>query len=97
MGQQTLVHKLTEDLKGLAVRSRAVIPAHRTQLASKSVLSANTSPRAKKGGSLAKHEFATPKISQDPKSRLEKEQFTTRNATEAKELDHQSNANTGSK
>jgi hypothetical protein len=53
MGHQELVHKLTEDLKDLAVRSRAVIPTHRTQL---------TSPRAKKAQSLAKHEFVTPKM-----------------------------------
>ena len=73
MGQATLVHKLTEDLKGLAVRSRAVIPAHRTQLSSNV-----TSPRAKKDRSLAKHDFATPKIDLDPKSKLEKEQFASK-------------------
>ena len=69
MGQQTLVHKLTEDLKGLTVRSRAVIPAHRTQLAS---------PGARKERSLGKHEFATPKVNQDPKSKLEKEHLTSK-------------------
>ena len=95
MGQAALVHKLTEDLKDLTVRSRAVIPTHRTQL---------TSPRVQKEPSLAKHEFATPKVDQEPKSKLERLQNTSksrvsvlRNAADAVELAKQSYTNSGAK
>lgn len=52
-GQRDLVHKLTEDLRDLTIKSRAVIPAHRSQL---------TSPRVGKTHTTTKREFVTPKI-----------------------------------
>ena len=52
-GQRELVHKLTEDLRDLTIKSRAVIPAHRSQL---------TSPRGGKPHIIAKREFVTPKV-----------------------------------
>ena len=94
VGQAALVHKLTEDLKDLTVRSRAVIPAHRTQL---------TSPRAQKDPSLAKHEFATPKVDLEPKSKLGLQNTSKsrvsvlRNAADAVELAKQSYTNSGAK
>ena len=93
------MHKLTEDLKDLTVRSRAVIPTHRTQLTSPYI----SSPRAQKDPSLAKHEFATPKVDQEPKSKLGLQNTSKsrvsvlRNAADAVELAKQSYTNSGAK